>query len=134
MPRYFNQIFDKMLELRDRAAAAITVNTAETPKQIPVRKSFYYRAIGNVSAYTGYTAGTNYWAIAIEASPAAGGTYTEVARFNSLGVADQFQLGMSGPEIEAKVPTAEFVRARAFIVGTGVGAMSYGLFLTKGEV
>jgi hypothetical protein len=121
--------FDKDLQLRDYAAAAISATTAGTAIEFAVTKMMNYTCQVTVAAYTGYTAGTATWEIAIEASTAQGGTYVEVGKCSPVGVNASFDIPLSGAWIQDKVADAQWVRVRAIKTGSP-GNLTYGAYLT----
>lgn len=125
--RHSNQ-FDLQLQLRDQAAIAANASTAETAIAFPATKNLEYKAVVNVTGYTGYVATTAQWAVAVEFS-ADNVTFYQVG--NSLvltGVLSQLEIALSGAAVEAVIPNAAYVRVKATKTGTP-GDLSYGAFL-----
>ncbi|HYX14763.1 MAG TPA: hypothetical protein VE944_10420 [Nostoc sp.] len=122
-------IFDKALELRDFASAAISASTTESAIAIPATKLKAYKCVIDVAAHTGYVATTAQWDITIEAALTSGGTYKTVGTVTSSGAANRFDVPLSGEWIDDIVPDAYSIRVRATKTGSP-GNLSYGAFLT----
>ncbi|SRR5579883_1349792 len=120
--------FDLNLQLRDQAATAVSATTAETAIAFPANKQLEFKAVINVTGYTGYVSPTAQWAVDVEFS-ADNVTFYQVG--NSLvltGVLSQLEIALSGGAVEAVIPNASYVRVKATKTGTP-GDLSYGAFL-----
>ncbi|MEH1790826.1 MAG: hypothetical protein V7L23_35985 [Nostoc sp.] len=125
---------DASLILRDfTAGIAVSATTAETAiSNTNVAELCYYKAVVDVAAHTGYAAGTAQWAITIEAS-ADNSTFVPVGTVIPTGVANRFQIPLSGEWVEKNLPAASYtniiyVRAKATKTGSP-GNLNYGAFL-----
>ncbi|MFN6572368.1 hypothetical protein [Dendronalium sp. ChiSLP03b] len=121
-------LFDKSLELRDFAATAISASTTESAIAYPVTKLKAYKCVVDVAAHTGYVATTAQWDITIEACATSGGTYKTVKTFTVIGVANRFDVPLSGEWVDDIVTDAAFVRVKATKTGAP-GNLTYGAFL-----
>ena len=129
IPNRRSILFDKLLELRDSTLAPISASTTETALAYPVTKLESYKAVVDVAPFSGYVAGSAQWDITIEVALTAGGTYKPVGTVTATGVANRFDLPLSGEWIDDIVPNAYSIRARATKTGS-VGNLSYEAFLT----
>jgi hypothetical protein len=120
--------FDKALELRDYAALAISASTSETALAIAATKLKAYKAVVDVAAHTGYVATTAQWDVTIEAALASGGTYKAVGTFTATGVANRFDVPLSGEWIDDIIADAAYIRVKAVKTGSP-GNLTYGAFL-----
>ena len=121
-------LFDKALELRDYAGAAIAASQTENAIPFPATKQLGYKCVVDVAAITGIVAGTAQWDISIEASTSAAGTYKEIAKLTPGGAANRFDLPLSGEWVNDVVPEALYIRVKATKTGTP-GNLTYGAFL-----
>ncbi|MEH1821524.1 MAG: hypothetical protein V7L31_20995 [Nostoc sp.] len=128
-------LLDASLILRDfTTAVAISATTAETAiSNTNVAELLYYKAVVDVAAHTGYVAGSAQWTITIEAS-ADNSTFVPVGTVIPIGVANRFQIPLSGEWVEKNLPSAAYpniiyVRAKATKIGSP-GNLNYGAFLT----
>lgn len=121
-------LFDKALELRDYAGDAIAASQTENAIPFPATKQLGYKAVVDVAAITGVAAGTAQWDISVEVSATAGGNYKEVAKVTPGGIANRFDLPLSGEWVNDVVPEALYIRIKATKTGTP-GNLSYGAFL-----
>lgn len=123
------RMFDAALELRSSTAAALAASAAEAAIAVPgLSKNDTLIASINYSSYSGYVAGTAEWAIALEVSLTATGTFVEVARMTLNGTAKPLEIALSGLQIENAVSGAQSIRVRAIKTGTP-GTLRYGAFL-----
>ncbi|MBW4677132.1 MAG: hypothetical protein KME52_24945 [Desmonostoc geniculatum HA4340-LM1] len=120
--------FDKATELRDYSAATISASTTETAIAYPVTKLKAYKAVVDVAAHTGYVATTAQWDITVEVSTTSGGTYKTVGTFTATGVANRFDVPLSGEWIDDIVADAAYIRVKAVKTGSP-GNLTYGAFL-----
>ncbi|MBN3875253.1 hypothetical protein [Nostoc sp. JL23] len=120
--------FDKATELRDYAAAAISASTTETALFYAVTKLMDYKAVVDVAAHTGFVATTAQWDITVEAGATSGGTYKTVGTFTSTGVANRFDVPLSGEWVDDIVADAAYIRVKAVKTGSP-GNLTYGAFL-----
>ncbi|WP_445634592.1 hypothetical protein NSTC745_06414 [Nostoc sp. DSM 114161] len=120
--------FDKALELRDYAAAAISASTTETAIAFPATKLKAYKCVVDVAAYTGYVASSAQWDITVEASTTSGGTYKTVGTFTALGAQNRFDVPLSGEWVDDIVADAAYIRVKAVKTGSP-GNLTYGAFL-----
>lgn len=121
-------IFDKALELRDGSTSSIMPSTTEIAIAFPATKVEDYKAVVDVSAYTGYVATSAQWDITIEAALTSGGTYKTVGTCTATGVANRFDVPLSGEWVDDIVPNANYIRVKAVKTGSP-GNLSYGAFL-----
>jgi hypothetical protein len=120
--------FDKSLELRDYASATISASTTESAIAIPATKLETYKAVVDVAAYTGYVSTSAQWDITIEAALTSGGTYKTVGTFTATGVANRFDVPLSGEWVDDIVADAAYIRVKAVKTGSP-GNLTYGAFL-----
>ncbi|MEH1808515.1 hypothetical protein [Nostoc sp.] len=123
-------IFDKALELRDGSTSSISASTTETALAFPATKLEDYKAVVDVSAHTGYVATSAQWDITIEASTTSGGTYKAVGACTATGVANRFDVPLSGEWVDDIVPNATYIRVKAVKTGSP-GNLSYEAFLSS---
>lgn len=121
-------IFDKELELRDHNAPPLSTSTTEIAIAIPATKFLAYKAVVDVAAYTGYVAGTNEWAIALEAATDVNGPYKEVGKLTPSSSQKRFEVPLSGEWVEDIVENAMYIRVKSTKIGTP-GNLTYGAFL-----
>lgn len=121
--------FDKQLELRDLAAAALNATTSGAAVLHPVTLLQDFRAVITALAHTGYVATTAQWTLAIEAS-SNGTNWFQVGNAITLtGVAGIFEVALSGEGIHDVVPNADRIRVTATRTGTP-GNLQYGAYLS----
>lgn len=121
--------FDKDLELRDFASAAVSASGNNAAIAFPATKQMSFKAVINVAVHTGYVASTAQWALAIEVS-ADNATFRQVG--NSVvptGTVNQLEIALEGAAVEDVVPNAAYVRVVHTKTGTP-GNLTYGAFLT----
>lgn len=121
-------LFDKALELRDFASAAISANTTEAALAIPATKLEAYKCVVDVAATTGYVATMVFWDITIEAGLAIGGTYKTLGTFPATGIANRFDVPLSGEWVDDILADAAYIRVKAVKTGSP-GNLTYGAFL-----
>lgn len=121
--------FDKLLELRDGSATAISATTAESAIAFPVRKTQEYKVCYNIGAYSSYSVGVNSWSVAIEVSDTSNGTYVPVATINPVGSAVTGEVPLTNVYVAGFLSTAEYIRVKATKTGSP-GSLSYGAFIT----
>lgn len=128
--------FDKALEVRDGTLPALTGSAVENPIVVPgLTKQHNFCASVGFENYTGWTAGSAEWIVAIEAAATINSTFVEVGRvvLNGdplKGATKTTEIALSGLAIESLVPGAQAVRARAIKVG-GAGSLKYSAFLAS---
>lgn len=120
--------FDKSLELRDYAAAAVSASTTETAIAFPATKLMSYKAVVDVAAHTGFVATSAQWDITVEAALTSGGTYKTVGTFTATGAQNRFDVPLSGEWVDDIVADAAFIRVKAVKTGSP-GNLTYGAFL-----
>jgi len=123
-------MFDKELELRDYAAAAISATTSGTAIELPeLTKQNEFSVLVNAAAYTGtFAAGTLQWGIAIEVSDQPSSGFVEVASVVPAGVAIEYKIPLSGDWVQQKKPGAKYARVTATKTGSP-GNLTYGAFI-----
>jgi hypothetical protein len=121
-------LFDKALELRDFASAAISASTTEMALAIPATKLEAYKCVVDVAATTGYVATTAQWDITIEAALTSDGTYKTVGTLTVIGAANRFDVPLSGEWVDDIVADAAYIRVKAVKTGSP-GNLTYGAFL-----
>lgn len=122
--------FDKNLELRDIAAAALSATGSSTGIAFPIRDIDLAKVVINHPAITGTINGSNNWVIAVQVSDAVAGTYVTIATTAILTAApEQIELPISGAQVTNLLPNANFVRVTATKTGT-IGNLSYGAFIS----
>jgi len=126
--------YDSSLELRDKAATAITATTSGTGIEFAVRKSMPFKAIVIWDAYSSYTATSAEWTITISVSDVVGGTYTPVSQAIALvGSADgRLEIPLNSGNIAYLDADSAFIRVTATKVGSP-GGLTYGAFLVPEE-
>lgn len=122
--------FDKALELRNFSAAAVSATTSETGVPFRARAYSKLRALIDVAAHTGYSAGTAQWTITVEAATSLGGSYTAVGSFIPNGTQQQYRLPLTGGQIESIVAGTTHLRVTATKTGAP-GNLTYGVFLGR---
>ncbi|MBN3951926.1 MAG: hypothetical protein HWQ38_37870 [Nostoc sp. NMS7] len=129
-------LLDASLILRDfTTALAISATTAETAiNTVNPAELCYYKAVTDVAAYTGYVYGTSFWLITIEVS-ADNLTFIPVGTVSPIGLANRFQVPLSGEWVEKNLPgvvysSIIYTRAKATKIGTP-GNLNYGAFLAS---
>ena len=123
-------VFDKATELRNQSNAALAATTSETGVAIPEAKTaLSFRCEVRVLAHTGYTAGTNQWSIAIEASDVLGSGYVPIKTIVPNGSMQTYVFDVRGYELDQLKPNAAFYRATATKTGAP-GNLTYGAFFT----
>ena len=120
--------FDKLLELRDYSAAALSATGAETGILVYPTELVVSRVVINVAAYTSYSAGTVYWTINLEASATLGSGYVAIGSVIPTGVAGRFEIGFTGNQVAALASGALYLRANAVKTSTA-GNLTYGMFI-----
>ncbi|MBD3882166.1 hypothetical protein IFO70_10385 [Phormidium tenue FACHB-886] len=120
-------VFDKALELRNFAAPAVAATAAEAAIAFKSAKHMSFKAIVDIAAHTGYTAGTAFWTVTIEAS-VDNATWKRVQSYDTTGAKAQIDLPLSGLYVEDIVPGALYLRAVATKTGAP-GNLTYGAFL-----
>lgn len=121
-------LFDKELELRAYDAAAINATTSETAIEVPLTKLMSYKAVVNVAAHSGYVADTAKWNLAIEVSDQPSSGFVTVGTVAPVGTAQQYEVAISGNQVESLKPGAKYARVTATKTGTP-GTLTYGAFL-----
>jgi hypothetical protein len=129
MAKRVAQHFDKETELRDKSLAAISATTAEAPKELIADAITDFKAVIASEPYTGYSAGSAYWQIVVEAATGVAGTYVQVGSTILDGSLNIFEVPLSGQSIVSLVPGAKFIRVRAVKVGS-TSNLTYGAFLS----
>lgn len=120
---------DSALQLRDRAAAAISATTSETGLAFDATKIEAYKILINHSDISAVVATTAEWQIAVQASTTLGGTYSTVGGAISLGATASIRVvSLTGKEVNDVVPGAKFLRVTATKVGTP-GNLTYGAWI-----
>jgi hypothetical protein len=124
--------FDKSLELRDYALAAISADTAGTPIAFQGSKSDVFRMMTNYPTYTGYVAGTAQWVVDVQASTTLAGTYVTVASATLVGTAQEAEVAVSGNQVSQLVPGAKFIRCNARKIGAA-GNLQFGAYIANAD-
>lgn len=122
--------FDKSLELRDYALAAISATTAGTGIPFSPEKTIMFRAIANYPTYTGYVAGTAQWEMQIQASTTLTGTYVTIASVPLVGTQQVAEVAVSGLSAGLLAAGAKFVRVNLVKTGTP-GNLQCGAYLAN---
>ena len=125
--------YDAALELRDFASAALSATTSTTRIAFPVRKSEAFKVVFNIGAYTGYSAGTAEWTIAVDVSATVGGASTVIGTIlpaQFAGAAAETEIVFGGDEIADKLSTAEFIGLVVTKTGTP-GTLAIGAWITS---
>lgn len=121
---------DALLLLRDPSATALSATTSGTGIQLDATKIDSFKVVINHSAITGVVATTAEWIIAIQAATTVGGSYTTIETQTLTATASEYEFGITGLQVAAKVPGAKWIRATATKVGA-VGDLSYGAWLVQ---
>lgn len=124
-------IFDRALQLYDPTAPAIAVTTSGTPIPLASTRELEFHAVVNVQPYTGFVAGTAYWAITIEIADTLSGPYKPVGTVQTTGEQHQYRLPLSGPwieDIDGAGYNAAYIRVTATLTGAA-GPLQFGCFL-----
>jgi len=120
--------YDKLLELRDKAAAAIAATTSEVANSNFNPRLFQpYKAVVTADPYTGFVAGTAQWTITIEVS-ADNATWVAVGTLTPVGQSVQLGIPLNGRWVDTFNSGALLVRSTATKTGNP-GNLSYGVFL-----
>lgn len=114
----FSSTFDKSLELRDLSSAPLSATATTTPIEFAATEQTLYRLIVESAGYTGFSAGVNFWEIALEVSDAEGGTYVPVSSIVIPELAQTLEIGLSGKQIHNLVADATWVRLSLTKTGT----------------
>jgi len=123
---------DALLALRPVGAAALNATEVAggTPRLIYGGANLNFDIAYIANAYTGHVSGTAFWAIVVEVSDAAAGTYVEVGRANLTGVAIKGRIAVHSSVVLAAGTNMNYIRTRAVKTGTP-GDLTYTSFVTQ---
>lgn len=127
--QYRTYPYDKLLELRDLDATAISATASETALEFNPIDHCAYKVIVIAEAYTGYVSTSAEWNITVEVSDTSGGSYTQVGTtIAPVGDAGRFVLPLSGDYVQEKDADATVIRVTATKTGSP-GNLTYGAFI-----
>ena len=122
--------FDEDLQIRAYTAAAISSTTSATGIAFNADHCVDFVVVLDVAAYTGtFSAGSLQWAIAVEISDTLGSGYTVVQTVVPNGVANHYELSVSGKEAAKLEPGPKFIRTTATKTGAA-GDLTYGAYVS----
>jgi hypothetical protein len=128
-PRTRRGTFDIETELRDVNAAAISATAADDAISFNPRAIESFKVCFAIGAYTSYSAGTAQWAIEVQISDAANGTFTTVGgSLIPVGAALETEIILSGAQCAIADDDAAYVRVKATKTGSP-GSLSYGAWI-----
>ena len=124
-------VFDKLLELRDGAAAAVTSTASGTGIAVNPRMLPSCSWVISVTAIVANDADETY-VFTLEVSDVVGGTYTPIASFNwpRGNGAGKVHIGIQPDQAAFQDTDSAFVRVTATLGGT-TPSVTYGSYLTK---
>jgi len=119
--------FDKLLEIRDMSEAPLSATATTTPIEFAATEQTLYRLMLTSAGYTGFVLPTATWEVALEVSDAEGGAYIPFPSTIIPESAQKVEIGLSGKQINALVPNANWVRLSFTKTGTP-GNLTIGAF------
>ena len=122
-------LLDKLLEIRDYAAAAISATASTTGLELNLTKQMGYEVVCGVAAYTGYDDGVAEWSLSVSVS-ADNSAWTVATAVKVLdGTAQELRFALTGAAVNDLVANAAYIRVDATKTGTP-GTLSYGAYVT----
>ena len=104
--------YDAALALRTPEAAAMSATTSTTRIAFAARKIEAFKVCFDIEAYTGYSAGSAEWTIAVDVSATVGGSSTVIGTILPAlfaGAAGEFEIVFGGAEVAGRLATAEAI-------------------------
>jgi hypothetical protein len=122
--------FDKNLELRDVAAAALVATGSSTGIAFNPRTIQEYSAVLYVTAVSADATAT--YVPTIEVSDTVGGTYVAIGSLPNLRAtgAGNYVIGLHGDAAKKLSPTAAFIRVTMTITGS-TPSLTFGAYLAR---
>jgi len=104
--------YDAALALRTPEAAALSATTSTTRIAFACRKIEAFKVCFDIEAYTGYTATSAEWTIAVDVSATVGGSSTVIGTIppaRLAGAAGELEIVFGGAEVAGLLATAEAI-------------------------
>ena len=122
-------IYDTALVLRAHDAAALSATTAGAGVDVGAESSKNLAVVIDVAAYTGYTATSAEWTIAVESRDSADANQVVLQSFVTNGTKQQFRVPLDAPFVLQRHPASARIGVRATKTGSP-GNLSYGAYVT----
>jgi hypothetical protein len=122
---------DSLLELAAYSGNTVSATASGVAIPLLAGRLLDFKAIYNVAAHTGYTAGSAYWSLGVQFADDAAFTTNAITLGSVIpsGVAASLELGLTGQQVNAISSGTGFARFFATKVGAP-GNLQFGAFLT----
>lgn len=123
--------YDSLISLRDAKNDTAESATASEPAvEFAARSTDKFKVAIEYADIGGTVDASNSWAISVEVSDTAAGTFTEVANSGALPASGPAEVTVSGLQIENLDADAAWIRVTATETGTTAGDLNYSAYIT----